>query len=287
MKIINQNLNQLEQDVIIHKSTEKPFSGEYDNFYKAGVFVCKNCNNPLYSSRAKFDAGCGWPAFEACFKDSVKQTLDQDGRRIEITCDQCDAHLGHVFKGERFTVTNERHCVNSVSIKYLETDKTIVGCGCFWGVQFYFDRLKGVVGTKVGYYGSKLENPTYEQVCSGNTGHYETIEIEYVKEIVSYEQVIKYFFAIHDFNQANGQGNDIGQQYKSVIFYQDDLQINIVENVIQELKELVDKNVATLVLPYLESSKFYSAELCHQDYYAKNGHEPYCHFYKKIFNIES
>jgi methionine-R-sulfoxide reductase len=114
-----------EKSVIEDKGTEKPFSGEYDNFYPIdGVFVCRRCNNPLYSAKAKFDAGCGWPAFDDCFSNSVKRTLDADRIRTEITCTKCGAHLGHVFEGEGFTSKDTRHCVNSLSIKFVPSKVT-------------------------------------------------------------------------------------------------------------------------------------------------------------------
>lgn len=107
-----------EENVIVKKGTEAPFSGEYDNFYKDGIFVCKRCDNPLYDSKAKFDAGCGWPAFDDFIKDSVKRVPDADGSRTEIVCNNCGAHLGHVFDNEHVTDKNTRHCVNSLSIKF-------------------------------------------------------------------------------------------------------------------------------------------------------------------------
>ena len=107
-----------EKKVIEQKGTEAPFKGEYDNFYKPGKYVCRKCNNPLFSSKAKFDAGCGWPAFDDNFPDAVKRIPDKDGFRVEIQCAKCGGHLGHVFEGEKFTKTNTRHCVNSLSIKF-------------------------------------------------------------------------------------------------------------------------------------------------------------------------
>lgn len=113
-------LNAEEKAVIEDKSTEPPFSGEYDDFFVDGTFICRRCNTPLFSSKAKFDAHCGWPAFEDCFPGAVKETLDADGRRTEITCANCGAHLGHVFRGEQLTDKNTRHCVNSLSIRFTE-----------------------------------------------------------------------------------------------------------------------------------------------------------------------
>ena len=114
------NLTEEERHIIEEKGTEAPFSGEYDNFYPPeGIFVCRKCNNPLFSSKSKFDAGCGWPAFDENFPDAVKRTIDNDGRRVEIACNKCGGHLGHVFEGERMTSKNTRHCVNSLSIKFV------------------------------------------------------------------------------------------------------------------------------------------------------------------------
>lgn len=111
-----------EEKVLIHQGTERPFSGEYDDFYQAGTFVCRRCNNPLFSSRAKFDAGCGWPSFDDHFPGAVTELLDADGRRTEIRCANCGGHLGHAFRGEQFTVKDTRYCVNSLSIRFIPAD---------------------------------------------------------------------------------------------------------------------------------------------------------------------
>ncbi len=108
-----------EKNVIEDKGTERPFSGEYDSFYKPGTYVCRKCDNPLYSFKTKFDAGCGWPAFDDHFAGSVKEILDPDGSRTEIQCAKCGGHLGHKFRDEGFTKTNSRECVNSLSIKFI------------------------------------------------------------------------------------------------------------------------------------------------------------------------
>lgn len=120
MKQDKSDWNQLtaeEQRVILNKGTERPFTGEYDNFKEEGQFVCRQCEAPLYSSADKFSSGCGWPSFDDA-SEFVERVPDADGRRIEIVCKNCKGHLGHVFEGEKFTEKNTRHCVNSVSIKY-------------------------------------------------------------------------------------------------------------------------------------------------------------------------
>ena len=108
-----------EERIIVHKATEPPFSGEYDNFYEEGTYLCRRCNEPLFSSKAKFDAGCGWPAFDDSFPNTVKRVPDPDGIRTEIECAKCGAHLGHEFVGEDLTAKNLRECVNSLSIRFI------------------------------------------------------------------------------------------------------------------------------------------------------------------------
>lgn len=115
-------LTPAEERVIIHKGTEMPFTGEYNKFYENGIYVCRQCETPLYTSESKFDSGCGWPAFDDEIPGRVKRVLDTDGRRTEIVCSECNGHLGHVFEGEQFTPKNTRHCVNSISLKFLKLE---------------------------------------------------------------------------------------------------------------------------------------------------------------------
>lgn len=213
-----------EERVIVHKGTEAPFSGEYYKFTGKGTYTCKRCGSPLYRSESKFDAGCGWPSFDDEIPGAVKRQPDADGRRTEIVCAHCGAHLGHVFTGERLTPKNTRHCVNSISMLFTpdpapapapaqapepeppKMEKAIFAGGCFWGVEYHFQRAKGVISTRVGYTGGHVANPTYKEVCKGNTGHREAIEITYDPAQVSYEDLARLFFEIHDPTQANGQG---------------------------------------------------------------------------------
>jgi peptide-methionine (R)-S-oxide reductase len=122
MTLTPENWNHLsseERYIIENKGTEYPFTGVYDKFFENGTFVCKRCEAPLYASESKFNSGCGWPAFDSNIEMNVERVLDADRRRVEIVCRNCKGHLGHVFEGERFTETNTRHCVNSISIKFV------------------------------------------------------------------------------------------------------------------------------------------------------------------------
>lgn len=268
-----------EEQVIIHKGTEQPFSGKYNDHKAKGTYVCKRCNAPLYRSENKFDSQCGWPSFDDEIMGAVKRVPDADGRRTEIICNNCGAHLGHVFIGEKFTEKNIRHCVNSISLKFVpdeekvKTEKAYFAGGCFWGVEYYFQKDEGVLSTNVGYMGGHLKNPTYQEVCSGTTGHAETVEIIFDPSETNFEKLAKLFFEIHDPTQVNHQGPDYGEQYRSAIFYVDDDQKRIAEKLIR----ILEKKGYKIATEITKSDKFWQAEQYHQDYYLHNGKRPYCH----------
>ncbi|WP_108062801.1 peptide-methionine (S)-S-oxide reductase MsrA [Poseidonibacter lekithochrous] len=151
--------------------------------------------------------------------------------------------------------------------------------GCFWGVEYHFEKLNGVIAAISGYMGGEVENPDYKSICTGATGHLEVVRVDYDESIVSFEALAKLFFEIHDFTQTNGQGPDIGSQYLSAIFYADDEQKLVSEKVIKELEDMNYKVATSLY----ELVPFYEAEDYHQDYYDRHQKVPYCHSYNKIF----
>ncbi|PCG18882.1 peptide-methionine (S)-S-oxide reductase MsrA [Brachyspira sp. G79] len=167
---------------------------------------------------------------------------------------------------------NKTEIPNNVKYAYFSS-------GCFWGTEYWFEKSKGVISVVSGYAGGHKANPTYREVCTGLTGHLETVRVCYDPEKTTYEELVKLFFETHDFTQKNGQGPDIGSQYLSAIFYQNEEEKEIAEKYIKMLRDR-NYDVATTLREY---KNFYEAEDYHQDYYAKKGSMPYCHFYTKLF----
>jgi len=282
-----EKLSEEEKYILLHKGTERPFSGKYTNEKSKGLYTCKLCDAPLYDSSSKFDSGSGWPSFDDAIEGAIKRVPDADGKRVEIICANCGAHLGHVFEGEGFTSKNTRHCVNSLSlnltkkidIKDENLSYAYFAGGCFWGVEYYLEKLEGVKEVTSGFMGGHIKNPSYYEVVRSNTGHLETVEVVYDKNKISYEKIAKTFFEIHDPTQTNGQGPDIGEQYLSAVFVKDEKERKIIQNLIKKL-EANGYKVATKIL---DKSEFYAADESHQNYYERKRSKPYCHEYKKRF----
>lgn len=285
MLIKTASLPQSILHIIEHKGTERPFTGKYTDVEVQGTYLCRRCGLALFRASSKFHSGCGWPSFDDEITGSIKREPDADGRRTEILCARCDAHLGHVFQGEGHTTKNLRHCVNSASIDFVadvqvtDTEEAIFAGGCFWGVEHYFKQLPGVLKTEVGYAGGHKEDPTYQQVCAKTTGHLEVLRVVYDIAKTDYQTVTQYFLEIHDPTQTDGQGPDLGEQYLSAIFYYDQQQKQIAEQLLQQLRDK-GYTIATRLLPV---TTFWPAEDYHQDYYHKTGKAPYCHSYTKRF----
>ncbi|MDQ7083819.1 MAG: bifunctional methionine sulfoxide reductase B/A protein [Sulfurovum sp.] len=279
-------LSSAEKRVLMDKGTERAFSGKYVHSKEEGVYKCKICDTSLYISKDKFDSKCGWPSFDDAIEGAIKETLDADGQRTEITCANCDAHMGHVFKGEGMTSKNVRHCVNSLSLNFEKKAKVratlakaYFAGGCFWGVEYYLEAIKGVKEVRSGFMGGKVKNPSYYEVIRSNTGHLETVEVVYDPRQVSYETLTKTFLEIHDPTQIDGQGPDIGSQYLSAIFVGNTIERKMSRKLI-DILEKKGLNIATKILPV---ASFYPADASHQDYYKRKGSTPYCHTRIKRF----
>ncbi|HOO99450.1 MAG TPA: bifunctional methionine sulfoxide reductase B/A protein [Bacteroidales bacterium] len=285
-KLPYNDLSAEESSVIIAKGTEKPFTGKFNEHKEKGTYLCKKCGSALFYSDFKFDSGCGWPSFDDEIEGTVTRFPDPDGRRTEITCSTCGAHLGHVFEGERLTPNNLRHCVNSVSLDFvpakLEPGRygtAIFAGGCFWGVEYFLQKQPGVITVTSGYIGGHVKNPTYKQVCTGTTGHAEAVKIIYDPEKTDYETLLILFLEIHDPTQVGGQGPDIGHQYRSEIFWLNNEQKKTAQKNLDILRTKGYKIATALT----RATEFFDAEGYHQDYYFNNGKIPYCHGYTKRF----
>ena len=266
------HLNAEEQHILKNKGTEEPFTGEYNEHFEAGIFICRACEHPLYESNTKFNSGCGWPSFDDELEGAIVRHEDLSGgrNRTEICCARCNGHLGHVFRGEQITEKNTRHCVNSLSIKfilhnYLET--ATFGAGCFWHVEKIFRQTKGVYLANSGYMGGDTLNPTYKEICTGDTNHAEVVNINFNPKVISYIDLLDIFWKNHNPTTLNQQGSDIGTQYRSVIFYYSDLQKVSAEKSVEELQGNFSKPIVTQIIA---KDKFYRAEEYHQNYLNKN-----------------
>ncbi len=276
------SLNPFETQILLKKGTERAFTGAYTDKTDEGTYYCRQCNTPLYASQDKFHSGCGWPAFDDELPFAVERHADADGMRTEIVCATCGGHLGHVFTGEGFTEKDTRHCVNSASLSFRPGKPEAIAVfagGCFWGVEFLFEKLEGVQSARSGYTGGALANPSYQDVLTHASGHLEAVEVTYDPRVISYEQLARYFFEIHDPTQTDGQGPDIGNQYLSAVFYRNRHEFDTTVKLIG-LLEAKGYRIATQIRPV---AKFWPAETYHQDYYERKGTLPYCHAYVKRF----
>jgi peptide methionine sulfoxide reductase msrA/msrB len=276
-----QSLSSEEARIVEACGTEAPFSGKYVNHKEDGTYTCTRCGSPLFASGTKFDSKSGWPAFDDTVSNAVREIPDPDGMRTEIRCARCDGHLGHVFRGERFTANNTRHCVNSLSLDFVSEpmEEAYFAGGCFWGVEALLEEAPGVNRVESGYMGGTKRNPGYREVTTGRTGHAEVVRVLYNPEKTPFETLAKLFFEIHDPTQVNRQGPDIGNQYRSAVFYGNETQKEVTEKLIGILRAK-GFSIATTVEP---AQEFWPAEDYHQDYYKRTGKAPYCHSYEPRF----
>lgn len=277
--------------------TERPFNNAYWNEKAPGVYVDVVSGKPLFSSLDKFDSGTGWPSFTRPLGDVTEHTDTKLGmQRTEVRSGAADSHLGHVFD-DGPGPSHKRYCINSAALKFVPiselkraglgaylfgfADKmhwqiaTVAG-GCFWGVQELTEKLPGVIETQVGYTGGQKAQTTYEEVCSGETGHAEAVQILFDPKKTSYEDILLFFFKMHDPTTRDSQGNDKGTQYRSAIFYANKEQEHKAKAVIERVDKshVYKKSLVTELKPL---GLFLRGEDYHQHYLDKNPNGYRCH----------
>jgi len=285
--------------------TEPAFRNAYWDHHKPGLYVDVVSGEPLFSSQNKFDSGTGWPSFTRPLA-GVDLTERMDGGagapRTEVRSKLADSHLGHVFDDGPADQGGKRYCINSAALQFVPVlelqqagygprltpfvaaglvpkpalESAILAGGCFWGMEEILRQIPGVTKATVGYSGGQTTNPTYEDICTGRTGHAEAVELVFDANRLSYEDLLGYFFRMHDPTTLNRQHNDVGTQYRSAIFYSNEEQKKTAERVRATL-DAAKKFKRPITTEITAAARFYPAEDYHQKYLVKNPGGYNCH----------
>ena len=297
---LKQKLTSMQFHVTQEAGTEPPFQNAFWNEHREGVYVDIVSGKPLFSSKDKFDSGCGWPSFTKPLegKDVVeKRDISVGMVRTEVRSKEADSHLGHVFDDGPRDRGGLRYCINSASLRFIpveDLDKEGLGSflplfgkpapapkeeiatlagGCFWGMEDLIRKQPGVTAIEVGYTGGKVANATYQN----HEGHAEAVQIRFDPTRTTYEALLRFFFRIHDPTTLNRQGNDLGTSYRSAIYFHSEAQRQTAERVKTEV-DAGGKWKRPIVTEITAAGPWWKAEEHHQDYLVKNPGGYTCHF---------
>ena len=311
---LRERLNTMQYRVTQENGTEPPFRNEYFDLMEPGIYVDIVSGVPLFSSLDKYHSGCGWPSFTKPLSNpEIVEKRDTSARmiRTEVRSKTADSHLGHVFEDGPEDRGGLRYCINSAALRFIPLEQmeaegygeylklfvnkgvipegadegdmsavkeeAILAGGCFWGMEELIRKIPGVLHTEVGYTGGDLENPTYEDVKSKTTMHAEAVRVTFDPKVLSYEDLLVWFFRMHDPTTENRQGNDVGAQYRSSIFYKSEAQKAAAKKVIARITE--EKRYSGPIVTEVTSAKsWWKAEDYHQDYLQRKPDGYTCHF---------
>ena len=297
---LKQRLTPMQYQVTQENATEPAFQNEFWNNHGDGLYVDVVSGKPLFSSKDKFDSGCGWPSFSKPLEGSgVQEKKDASFGmiRTEVRSSDSDSHLGHLFDDGPADRGGLRYCINSASLRFIpvadleqagygqyltlfglaasrpKVEMATLAGGCFWGMEELLRQQPGVVSTEVGYTGGKVANATYQN----HEGHAEAIEVRFDPSRTSYEALLHFFFRMHDPTTLNRQGNDIGTSYRSAIFYHSEEQKRIAERVKTEV-DASGKWKLPITTEITAAGPWWKAEENHQNYLQKNPGGYTCHY---------